>query len=295
MSEGHYARLIKLVDSLVSKSCSEETLAQELQTLQGLSYKSMQSAASTTIWVWRILYADSCILASIILSKAPAHISISRLDQAIIIAGGGDEGRLSLILSLINKISRYLPPPTYRRKLLYNGDRLLLRPLQSACNQVPCMNTIPSFLSFQNVHSNSPFVLRGYAHDWPALNHNSWNSIDYLLSVSGSSRLVPVEVGHDYRDEHWNQVLMNWERFLYALDDTTGISKASEEGLYLAQHNLFRQFPLLRDDIAVPDYVYCSLAPESFASYKAPEDAGGAILNVWLGPKGATSPAHFVS
>jgi len=297
ISGGHYTRLTELVNYLFIGSCPDETLVRESQILQDLSYKKMQSAASTTLWVWRILYADSCILASVVLAKAnTAHMSIGRLDQAIIIAGGGDESRLGLILSLIQKINRcFLPPPTHHQKLLHNGNRLIPLQLQTACHQVPCINTNPSFISFQNIHANNPFVLRGYARNWPALNHNPWNSIDYLLSVSGSSRLVPVEVGHDYRDEHWGQVLMDWERFLYALDDTTGISKASKEGLYLAQHNLFRQFPLLRDDIVVPDYVYCSLTPEGFTGYKAPEDASGAILNVWLGPEGAASPAHFVS
>jgi lysine-specific demethylase 8 len=294
-SEGHYIRIVELADAIRSESYS--TLAGELLALQRLSHQNMRGATSTTRWAWQILYADSCILHSIILlATSTASQSLGVLDQAIIIAGGGDENRLNLILSLINNTQQiFLPPPTQSQRLLNKGHHSSFGPLFTANNQVPSIDSDLSFLSFQNTHSKSPFVIRGYARDWPALNENPWNSIDYLLSASGPSRLVPVEVGHDYRDEDWNQVLMDWEDFLDALDDTSGKSRASQDNLYLAQHNLLRQFPSLRNDIIIPDYVYCSLTPRDFSGYRAPENADGAILNVWLGPEGAMSPAHFVS
>lgn len=266
--------------------------------LQRLSHHKMRSATSTKRRAWQILYADSCILHSITLSvTSTACQSICLLDQAIIIAGGGDENRLELILSLINKVQQILlPPPNHSHRFLNEGHHHSSSELLfTASNQVPSINPNLSLLSFQNAHSKSPFVIRSFAHDWPALNENPWNSIDYLLSASGPSRLVPVEVGHDYRDDNWRQTLMGWEDFLNAHDDTRGKSKASRDNLYLAQHNLLRQFPSLRNDIIIPDYVYCSLTPRDFSGYKAPEIADGAILNVWLGPEGATSPAHFVS
>ncbi|KXN85488.1 Lysine-specific demethylase 8 [Leucoagaricus sp. SymC.cos] len=294
-SGSRYTQLVKLVDAILAGSFSEECLVRDFQALQNLSHQNMQFAASTTRWVWRILYVDCCILQSIVLLCAStAYSVIGLLDRAIIIAGGGDEMRLNLILSLIGRIQhRFLPLPTPSRKHLGKSHHSSFEPLLTAYHEVPSIKANLSLLSFQNQYSKAPFVIRGYALDWPALNDRPWSSVDYLLSVSGPSRIVPVEVGQDYRDEDWNQVLMDWDNFLYALADGDGNSKAPQEILYLAQYNLLRQFPSLCDDIMIPDYVYCSLSPQDFSGYKAPDNPDGAILNVWLGPKGATSPAHF--
>jgi lysine-specific demethylase 8 len=296
-SEGHYTRLIDLADAVADHSRPKNYLAQRLHALRILSHQKMQLAAPSALRAWRMLYVDACILHCItVLDSSTAGESIGILDQAIIIAGGGDENRLNLILSLINKVQqKFLPSPPHSQKLLNKGHHSSPDPLFTAHREVPTIRSSLSFLSFQSTYSTSPFVIKDYARDWPALKPDAWNSIDYLLSISGPSRLIPVEVGHDYRDENWSQVLMEWETFLHSLDDTTGRPKASQEGLYLAQHNILRQFPALRDDIAIPDYTYCSLNPPDFSGYKAPNNAEGAILNVWLGPHGTMSPAHFVS
>lgn len=70
---------------------------------------------------------------------------------------------------------------------------------------------------------------------------------------------------------------MSWESFLDGIgwgkdysEADSGVSRSTDnngtsveggpdsEGLYLAQHSLFTQFPKLRADILVPDYVYSS-------------------------------------
>lgn len=257
----------------------------------------MRLASSTTLWVWRILYTDSCILqALVILDSSTAGQAVGLLDKAIIIAGGGDESRLCLILSFISKIQRsFLPPQALSGKFLNKKYITSPDPLPTAHREVPMLDSHLSFLSFQNVHSKHPFVIRDWAKEWPALNEHPWNSIDYLLSASGPSRIVPVEVGHDYRDDDWSQELKSWESFLGVIESTVHLgSEKDEKELYLAQHNLLRQFPSLRHDILTPDYIYCALTPD-FSGYKPPENDEGVILNAWLGPKGAMSPAHFVS
>lgn len=72
--------------------------------------------------------------------------------------------------------------------------------------------------------------------------------------------------------------------------------KGDASVLYLAQHNLLSQFPSLRDDIVVPDYVYsCPPAPPDYPDYRPPGNDDQLVVNAWLGPKGTISPAHTVS
>jgi lysine-specific demethylase 8 len=299
VSEGFYGHLVTLAGTILTGELhSINHQASEFRALSDIAHAKMRLASSSTLGAWQILYADACILRALcMLDKPNATRSIGILDEAIIIAGGGDENRLDLILSCINKIQQvFLPPRVLSRKLLHQGHHSSLNLLSIAHHEVPMIVTEPSFLSFQEIHSKAPFVIRDYARDWPALKNHRWNSVDYLLSVSGSSRIVPIEVGRDYRDGDWSQTLMSWKGFLdvigeSATDDRSG--KAAKT-LYLAQYNLLRQFPSLRSDIVIPDYVYCALKSQDFPEYRALHDDDSVILNTWLGPKGATSPAHFV-
>jgi hypothetical protein len=300
LSEGFYGHLVAHVDViLTSEHHLGSHFANEFQALSDIAHEKMRLASSATLRAWQILYADACILHALcVLDKTHATRSIGNLDEAIIIAGGGDENRLDLILSCINKIQQtFLPPRVLSRKLLHQGHHSSFNSLSTAHHEVPTIDTEPSFLSFQQIHSNAPFVIREYARDWPALKNHRWNSVDYLLSASGQDRIVPVEVGRDYRDSDWSQTLMSWKDFLDAIGENTTEDSSSKatKTLYLAQYNLLRQFPSLQSDIVVPDYVYCALASQDFPEYRALHDDDSVILNVWLGPKGATTPAHFVS
>ncbi|EFI28393.1 jumonji domain containing 5 [Coprinopsis cinerea okayama7 len=67
----------------------------------------------------------------------------------------------------------------------------------------------------------------------------------------------------------------------------------SDEKHYLAQHNLFIQFPDLRDDILVPDYAYATGFYKHLPDYKPPNNEEGIIFNHWLGPENTISPAHI--
>jgi len=163
-------------------------------------------------------------------------------------------------------------------------------PVIAARQPVPRFDAPPSLASFQRSIALRPFIVPGHASDWPALNEHPWSSTRYLQTVSGPGRVVPVEVGNDYRTDDWSQKLMGWDDFV------TSLSQPSNEVLYLAQHTLFSQFPNMREDITVPDYVYsCPNSSGSFPSYKPPTNDEQLVLNVWFGPRGTISPAHVAS
>ncbi len=66
-----------------------------------------------------------------------------------------------------------------------------------------------------------------------------------------------------------------------------------DSNMYLAQHDLLKQMPDLRDDIIPPDYLFSDPPAPPFApQYRSPETEDGYIINAWLGPCGTTSPAH---
>lgn len=267
----------------------------------------------------RRLYAECRLLLSLLELRNPGsndleekrwESAVTRLDMAIIIAGAPGEGRLDLILDTIEMIqAEYLPLsedilhhtrcPKFGSPLI-NVDCL-------ASNQISRISP-PSVSTFQRM-SSLPFVLPGFIKDWPALTHHPWNSPAYLLRVAGRGRVVPVEIGSDYRAEDWNQKILPWEAFLrgigLALDLHTDVNvngdhhlqgeNVTSDVLYLAQHALLTQFPVLRSDVIVPDYVYSSPCPPStFPTYRPPGNADQLVLNAWLGPKGTVSPAHTV-
>ena len=249
---------------------------------------------------WRRLYTDACILRSLAdvafdaPSEARALQAIARLDHAIVIAGAPGEGRIDLVLDCIRHIQQtYLQPRSFQAATSVQAEAEITSEgkVAFAPSQIPCIDP-PSLTTFRNVHSQAPFILKGYIKSdtsWPAMNEHPWSSIQYLHSIAGAGRVVPVEVGKDYRDDDWTQKMMNWDDFLEALDSPDNV-------LYLAQHNLMMQFPELRSDIIIPEYVYsCPEAPGDFSGYTPPRNDEALVINVWFGPTGTVSPAHTVS
>ncbi|WFD22956.1 [histone H3]-dimethyl-L-lysine(36) demethylase [Malassezia equina] len=128
-----------------------------------------------------------------------------------------------------------------------------------------------------------PFVVRHYAHAWPALVH--WQDPAYLLRRAGPGRHVPVEHGRTYTDAHWGQSLWPWAAFLAHIRWGRA-SAPSAPTLYLAQHTLLTQFPWLAEDVTVPTYAVHG--PQSSAAH----GRASPVVQVWMGPAGTTSPAH---
>nr|GAT53338.1 leucine-rich repeat-containing protein SOG2 [Mycena chlorophos] len=235
--------------------------------------------ASTPLFCWRRLHTDACILGAL---SSPPRDAIAKLDTAIIVSGAAD--RLDFVLDLIERIqSESLPSEPFQQTSYVLP---LPSPVPLTNPEIPSLAAPPSFGAFQSHDHKRPFILRGFASQWPALKEHPWASNQYLRSVSGQGRIVPVEVGHDYRTDDWTQKLVAWDTFLDSLDDDSG----GKQPLYLAQHSLLMQFPALRADIQVPDYVYAAIPrPEGC---DPPQNDEQLVINAWLGPKNTVSPAH---
>lgn len=285
--------LVQQVASGLAEGSYDEKWPIQLVELMNASHNAMRLAVSPNeLDARREIYTICCILRGILLFNSLHYLeAISTLDHAIIIAGA--PGRLDIVLHIIREIQSNL-----LHESLLKTVNLSVRPSDHApkamVDTVPSISP-PSFLSFQSKFSKSPFVLRNYAHDWPAMQGRPWRSVAYLRSVAGPGRVVPVEIGHDYRSETWKQKIMPWDDFLSTLDfEDQPVSDPAGDMLYLAQHDLTAQFPSLRDDINVPDYVYASLTSSEYLKYRQPLNDDNILFNTWLGPEGTMSPAHTV-
>lgn len=255
---------------------------------------------------WRRLYTDATIL-YVFASSLSADFddtdvvedSVRRLDMAIIVAGAPGPGRSGAIFRLIRDCQSRLPadPESYEPSPKRRRTNGASKPAVAASpTSPPIVAPIPSLSPppFLPSHCSSPFILRGFCSDWPASDPKTgWASEKYLRKVGGRARIVPVEVGRDYTEAGWGQRLVPWEHFLSSVFQISSEGGEDPEVLYLAQHDLFSQFPSLRNDLVLPDYLY-SLppAPTHMPKYKPPQNEDGFVTNAWLGPKGTVSPAH---
>lgn len=260
------------------------------------AYSRMSSCGCKASLFWRKLYTDASVVGVLLrlsdskLLEAAARTSIEMLDRAIILAGAPGDASLGLILDMIRWIQSHTHWQVHElERGEFSAGREVVPKLSTSLGNVPCIS-LPSLTAFQTTRSRSPFVLKGFVSDWPAVKH--WISIDYLSSMAGPGRIVPMEVGDDYRSDDWTQELLDWDVFLSILTHS-GRSQDPLLTFYLAQHNLLRQFPALREDIAIPDYVYMSPGPSaSYPNYRPPSNEDQLVINAWFGPKGTISPAH---
>lgn len=221
---------------------------------------------------WLALYTDVSILLSIadLYNGEPSRLraAVRRLDMATIIAGGVD--REDTIAQLLRHVQTYLPR---RTKTSISANTIL---------EIPA----PSMEQYLQ-HCSHPFIIRGHC-EWPAM--EKWKSADYLLDQVGEGRVVPVEIGQAYSDDDWGQRIISFRTLLAQIGfDVEPEDDAPPGPLYLAQHSLFKQFPVLQRDIMYPDYVWSD----------PPRDDGHdpldePVTNVWIGNSAnhPISPAH---
>lgn len=275
---------------------NEIAWCEELLNHMNASHDRMKRAScAIELNTLRKIYTDSSIVRGLLQSIwSHSFEAIATLDSAIIIAGPFGDGRLKLILGVITNIQQlslsYKPTST---GLLVPS---IAPNIASLTCTIPCLPNPPSLLEFQKITSRGPFILRNYTNCWPALRRRPWRSSVYLRSVAGPGRIIPVEVGSDYRSDDWQQSLIPWDDFLSLLDfEDQPSSKVSQKVHYLAQHDLTRQFPALREDIILPDYLYADVVSPDYHEYRHPRNDDKMVFNTWLGPKGTISPAHVVS
>lgn len=284
-------------------------ILKDLESLSELYVKSEAAEHPSVSLSTRRLYSDCRLLHSLLDLWDPDSINdtkqwehiIARLDMAIIVSGAPGENRLDIILEAIRHIQlNHLPHSDLRLEHpLTSDDSIPVNALTA--NGIPCLSP-PSLSKFATL-ATRPFIIRGFLNDWPALQDHPWKSPAYLLHVSGRGRVVPVEVGSDYRADDWDQTIIPWETFLVSIGmispsemQNVGYEVAEVHPLktyYLAQHTLLTQFPELRSDIVIPDYVYVPQdAPAHFPNYRPPGNEEQLVINAWLGPRGTVSPAH---
>ncbi|CAI6089753.1 unnamed protein product [Clonostachys chloroleuca] len=141
-----------------------------------------------------------------------------------------------------------------------------------------------------------PMVFPNLICDWPALQDCPWKSRDYLLSKTlGGRRLVPVEVGRSYVDDGWGQELIPFRDFLSKYiashEAETGEGNTQPVG-YLAQHDLLRQIPALRNDLLVPDFCWSDVPKHPSDPAMDHPTLDTPQLNAWFGPAKTITPLH---
>ena len=242
----------------------------------------------------RKVYTDATILLGLMQSLMSFSLeAITTLDRAIIIAGPFGSGRLDFILDAICRIQIPLLSNWSAKTSNSSKSRSSAIQMDYLKCTISCLSAPPSFIAFQSAYFRQPFLLRNYAANWPALHGHPWRRHEYLLSVAGPGRVVPVEIGTDYRSNDWQQKIMLWEEFLSFLDfEDHPSSTTNTSTYYMAQYDLTKQFPRLLEDIEIPDYLFAEV---ELPHYHPPRNDSKTLLNTWLGPKGTFSPAHFVS
>ncbi|ETI25620.1 hypothetical protein G647_02394 [Cladophialophora carrionii CBS 160.54] len=238
---------------------------------------------------------------------------VSILDMALIMAGGvGREelihGILAELQSIVRGVGDVDERPQKRRRLEpclaeKTSDSFVVDSVSVPSLNFP-VETLdrPSLTDFAKhiQQRREPAVLTNVLGHWPAL--SKWKSSSFWLQITlGGRRLVPIEVGRSYTDDDWGQKIVPFREFL-----THYIQQAFNRGPdgesadcgqtgYLAQHDLFKQIPALRNDVAVPDYCYLDAPPAEagtpVALKKVKERAKRTTTNPITTPSMACSPS----
>ncbi|KAI8456143.1 hypothetical protein BY996DRAFT_4579952 [Phakopsora pachyrhizi] len=262
--------------------------------------------------IWRQLYTDSTLIkVSTILSSVSEYSEIFEnvdwyglmklLDMALIVSGVPGRGRREATFFLIKKIQKdfintkslsnqvesSIERPLKKPRTIFNTyDQKINSQFSVVQRSIQSFELPPSDESFSTELYKKPFVIKKYCKNWPALKERPWKDLNYLRASTGPGRFVPVEIGRNYSDDDWGQKIMSWYEFLNKLEFSGTIQP---EIVYLAQYNLFNQFPSLKDDMVIPSYTDCQIPSEVGSK---PESEDGLLLNAWLGPSGTISPAH---
>lgn len=219
------------------------------------------------------------------------------LDMAVIIAGGPQREDMieGLLLTLQDYVEGQQTQESQRTSHAFPTEVTNAPLLQYPISKRSKLSTTAFERYLQNAQ---PLVIQNALECWPALQERSWSNMRYLMERTfGGRRLVPVEVGRSYTDEGWGQKIITFKEFMdkYLTRDT--VDEDEEEAIgYLAQHDLFAQIPLLRNDISIPDYCYIDPPPPAsgtpLASKPSQPKLDEPLLNAWFGPVGTISPLH---
>lgn len=281
-------------------------------------YKIHLHPYSTVPLVWRVLYTEAGILKAILqIWNGCRNMGdddgwddqevVRTLDMVLIMTGGiglapehESDSRIHRLLALLPSARQCARAPKRPRLSASVDDLSSLPPLHIPDIKHSIHRQTPSLVAFTkhiSQPSPTPFIIPSLASEWPALTTRRWCDIPYLLSQTNQGkRLVPIEIGTAYTDEGWGQRIVTFkefvEKWLCAKGDKGEVEHDGRGTGYLAQHNLLRQIPSLRADIAIPDYCYISPENPGSQDSESESDPSEPLLNIWLGPANTVSPAH---
>jgi mitochondrial division protein 1 len=274
---------------------------------------------------WRHIYTDALILTSfhafasadVRLDDATLDRMVNSLDRALITTGGQGlvlgpkwiEDTLYLLEKIGQEQRENEDRPSKRQKLStatkFPSKEPYGRP--SLTDDKQCLKykgwSLGQFEEYMNESRGgpAPVVFTDLMDEWPAVGDRPWNDVDYLLSRTiGGRRLVPVEVGRSYVDEGWGQELIQFKDFMHkyivAADSSDSDSDSDSDSPrptgYLAQHQLFRQIPSLRNDTRTPDFCWADVPKHPTDPSKDQPPLDMPQLNAWFGPARTITPLH---
>lgn len=311
--------LLKLHDQLQEKTQQDAVNQELLETrLQQLATTSMSKfyayQYSLLPFCWRQIYSDTLILMAYFnllqsvsntqhISESSMDKVVEMLDRSLIVTGGAGkllgarwiEETLLQLEAFWTAADDKSDSAERPRKRPRPTSSLATEPVWKPTLSKDCPRydkwSIDKFERYMNDETTNPrpVVFTDLVKDtWPALNDRPWASLDYLLSKTfGGRRLVPVEIGRSYVDSGWGQELLPFKTFA----DRYLSGKGQQVG-YLAQHDLFRQIPSLRNDTAIPDLCWADVPGHPTDPSKNKERVDVPQLNAWLGPAGTITPLH---
>lgn len=148
---------------------------------------------------------------------------------------------------------------------------------------------------------NLPVIFSGF-NQWPAF--DQWRELSMWCTKYGH-RVVPVEIGKLLPSDNvtvkgssstWRESSMELQKFIEnymipSLEYCTGDNPVAgeyplEQIGYIAQHNLFNQFPELKNSFTIPEY--CSVSSDS-------TNFDHVTINAWFGTHDTETTLHFDS
>ncbi|KAJ1658702.1 hypothetical protein IWQ61_002110 [Dispira simplex] len=303
------------------KPDTKQTIARLRTLAQDNRDASRPPVSSNALLTWLVMTADVALMEVLVRispwfrgsdpvdTQRNGQELIQILDTALITSGGVAKRR-EPTLRLISALQQCTP----QQGTSYNPRSHDVGPVPQIQLTRPASSwNQPSVLAFTDyIHHSAnltecphlryattqPRVITNALGHWPALSHRSWSNIDYLRSVVGPGRMVPVEFGSQYTDSQWKQRLIPFTEFVdhVLLPDLPSTHLHSHQMthtptcgkpiVYLAQHDLFQQIPTLQADISIPDYCYGLISETE----NTPLDP---LIHWWLGPRGTVSPLHY--
>jgi lysine-specific demethylase 8 len=197
--------------------------------------------------------------------------AIKILDTAIMIGCGLNECDLltEFTQKLHDYITKHHPVPFIDAQDFFQTNSSNAK-LSHTCDVDVEKKPSIEYFSTRHLHLFHPVKIINAIEHWPAL--CKWKDINYLMKIA-AFRTVPVELGKAYTDDNWGQNLFKFGDFLQEIS-----KESSSTCAYLAQHDLFDQIPMLKNDFSIPDY--CSVISDDV------------IIKSWIGPKNTISSMH---